>query len=120
MFYLIRESYEYFFHYVVRDHVDEKSKFKQEVVFESENLKVVDDHRDLVCAKEGAWFPGRPFQVYFDGAFFDSVEALSRELEVNVPKLKKLLHKYRTWKLPWPSGMGDMVDGFTVRNPLWK
>ncbi len=120
MFFLIREAYEHHFHFVVRDHLDERSKFVQEVIFESESLEAVEDHRDLACAKEGAWHPGCVFLVFFDGAFFDDIETLAKELDTNVPRLKKLLHKYRTWVLPWPNRMGDVIDGFVVRNPLCK
>ncbi len=120
MFYLIKESYEHFFRVVIRERLVERSKFEQEVIFESEDLRVVEDHRVMVCAKEGIWYPGRQFQVFLNGAFYDSVEALSVELECNVPRLKKKLHKYRTWVLPWPDNMGDVVDGFVVRNPLCK
>ena len=120
MFYLIRENYEHFFHFIVKDHIEEKSKFTQKVIFENENLRTVEMHRDLICLKEGLWYPGRPFQVFCDGAFFDSIEDLSKELEINVPRLKRLLHKYRSWQLPWRDRMGDLVDGFVVRNPLCK
>lgn len=120
MYYLIKESFEHFSHMIVRDHLDEHSKFKQEVVFESKSLEAVKDHRKLVCAKESLWYPGRPFQVFMDGAYFDSIGDLARDIGINVPKLKRLLQKYRAWILPWPDSMGDMIDGFCIRNPLCK